>query len=1364
MRLDEERSTEGWERSEDSIPPTAITNNTSSTRRYAYRRVVVEKPSEDDDVVDEASFHTEQEAPSNVIVTLYGLKDQTEAIKYCKSNLLNFLVYSPGLWVRDARELKQMLADVGGEYFRRTKDLRAVAIFYLAAGKKEIFVTLAKTDQVDGPRIIKLLGGNLEGKKSQLSKNAYSLMSKREYIFAAAIFVAAGMLGTAADILMSRCGMAGLTASVVRAIEGGVGEVGRKVMGDLEGGMGKMLMGDAKEGRNEVVRACEKARVKVGEGKGGRREMAQIRFAGSAGGVVGCGKVWAGRERIEGARCLGGRGMAKEGIEVLKGIGEDVDPFDRLVNGSGKGAGAVFNTVASIDPMAAESSIFDDFGGPPAPPKPAPTPVVDPMAAGSSIFDDFGGPPAPPKPAPTPVVDPMAAGSSIFDDFGGPPPAPKASVPPSPQKSTPPPPPVVLTTPSPPYPTLPVLPTTQSSLDAPWYKDLLLHHLASTLIRRFVHSKIAPWLEGGAEHVHRVYMEGGLPEDCVPLELERVCGAHGLDSELVVRLATASKHPTNSLLCSLLLYSANENAEKVEEIIRDKAQDAVRAVQSTLFTKPTHGEDWLSLALQIELFIFQTRLQDPLPLSLSSVATISVRLFLLLSFYPSRDWYALDLLLTKKADCAGDEEEAERESARSSFVPTKITSEDEDFNSGREKDGVEQKLGKGGGWQFLQDVTREEAEIMLKEREHIGGWLIRPNKDDPNVFSLSFLSEGGPQHAVVRLEEEGFRCGSYGPFPKLWGVLEKISDLLSTRLDFDQDDLEMTESRNSMNKLWSQPSPNAGVFRGLGMRRIGSGNLEAPEVSPKTEQPSVTDSETPLNSFESLHSDNIHSAMLDYLILHRLVVQVFSINVAFDVPSNYYNDDIDDSDGCSTPTTWLNPLRRVLVDVETRVREELAFGGNAEHALKSRGVIATLGPASSGEEGYEVEVSRVSPKGEVVDNSWECGDALIEKMMSSKSGRQLEFKPYKVVDKGLRGTVVVVLFAEEDGVEWLVGEGKETWWRRGVEPTRKEAILHLRLLESRRVIERVGPKSKTYPVAVTLMSEKGEDVFSSWLGGGEGEEDIVRYRIVDPWEVSGFTSSKLVPGYLGRNHYDSLTSQTTYGRFGQAGLGNRVEEDIRLKYGVGGIRVWTCINGNSRLEKCIKLQGASGTGDDEGGYLEGVRRHIYKNTLFSLISSSTRFISVVQLSLLDYKNLGPSPPNGSLTVYSVIRLRRSRSKAPMNNRGRSKDSVLTEPVKIGSGGWGSSANFRFPLPEGVSGSTLKSFSSSRDKLFKGPPTVLCMNVYEKRRIIGDCLLGNLEIDLEGVGGNWENWEAVGKEGWFVRVRIGVRFEIMRISG
>merc|ERR1719263_1767045 len=90
-----------------------------------------------------------------------------------------------------------------------------------------------------------------------------------------------------------------------------------------------------------------------------------------------------------------------------------------------------------------------------------------------------------------------------------------------------------------------------------------------------------------------------------------------------------------------------------------------------------------------------------------------------------------------------------------------------------------------------------------------------------------------------------------------------------------------------------------------------------------------------------------------------------------------------------------------------------------------------------------------------------------------------------------------------------------------------------------------------------------------------------------------------------------------------------------------------------------------------------------------------------------------------MTVYSLLRLKRSGSGAALTNKARTLDSAATQPVKLGNStgpnapaSWGTVVRFRFPLPEDVSVDGV-SFNSDQEILFKGPPCVLQVSVYEK---------------------------------------------------
>jgi len=162
-------------------------------------------------------------------------------------------------------------------------------------------------------------------------------------------------------------------------------------------------------------------------------------------------------------------------------------------------------------------------------------------------------------------------------------------------------------------------------------------------------------------------------------------------------------------------------------------------------------------------------------------------------------------------------------------------------------------------------------------------------------------------------------------------------------------------------------------------------------------------------------------------------------------------------------------------------------------------------------------------------------------------------------------------------------------------------------------------------------------------------------------------------------------------------------------------------------------------------------------------------VCLVQVTLLDVKNLSPGGISGS-GMFAVVRLKREGSNAPCTNKNRTKDSCLSEGGKGGKGGMNCCAQFRFPLPEGI-GSDLAGFDEHRERLFKGPPTLVKIGVYEKRSFLGDSLIGFGDTPLKtlvGANGEGEDWlplarEGGGAGGHFVRVRVNVRFEVMRLK-
>ena len=123
-------------------------------------------------------------------------------------------------------------------------------------------------------------------------------------------------------------------------------------------------------------------------------------------------------------------------------------------------------------------------------------------------------------------------------------------------------------------------------------------------------------------------------------------------------------------------------------------------------------------------------------------------------------------------------------------------------------------------------------------------------------------------------------------------------------------------------------------------------------------------------------------------------------------------------------------------------------------------------------------------------------------------------------------------------------------------------------------------------------------------------------------------------------------------------------------------------------------------------YDNSIRQHLYGNHLFRCLELPQRFLALVQVELLDLKNVTSPSGTSSLTAYALLRLKRQGSSAPLNHKARSLDSACTQARKISKSSgpnapasWGSLVRFRFPLPEDVNCEG-KSFDTDRESLFK----------------------------------------------------------------
>ena len=259
-----------------------------------------------------------------------------------------------------------------------------------------------------------------------------------------------------------------------------------------------------------------------------------------------------------------------------------------------------------------------------------------------------------------------------------------------------------------------------------------------------------------------------------------------------------------------------------------------------------------------------------------------------------------------------------------------------------------------------------------------------------------------------------------------------------------------------------------------------------------------------------------------------------------------------------------------------------------------------------------------------------------------------------------------------------------------------EAIERLKLMESMRVVEPITSSDLSIPKSYAASHPSTEH----------------RYRFVDPWEVEALESrsGETASAALGRGRYQSLSMVL---------IASSCEKIIRDAGGLHLLGLWSTLRGGITLTKALcsahpSWERSSG-GDlfmkkgflmEPSPYDNSIRQHLYGNYLFRRLKLPQRFLALVQVELLDLKNVTSPSGTSSLTAYALLRLKRQGSSAPLNHKARSLDSACTQPRKISKSSgpnapasWGSLVRFRFPLPEDVTCEG-KSLDTDRESLFK----------------------------------------------------------------
>ena len=1065
------------------------------------------------------------------------------------------------------------------------------------------------------------------------------------------------------------------------------------------------------------------------------------------------------------------------------------------------------------------SSIFDSFDAPPPKPRIA-------ASAGngmvSSIFDSFD----PPRPMKLNSTSSGAMESSIFDTFDASPSS-KGIATPNADKST------ETNNRSQKFVegSDEVLPETKELRSPPslwieWQKDLICDAAARRLIRE-LSTLCAPYycdefdkgdfceqplMTSDASQVLHFHCDGEVLIKDVREVIGNISKLTALECKVVVERAIQllyTPYQFYRTLYVVLLLAAIKQVELAEDVLRMAAQSLVERCYSNAFSNShvangrrcaAHLSTLSSkkfaahMSWQLELCLWIHR-GGALPLSGLALneAICSVRIGYFVASW-NRDFKVQELMMKQPPDCLIDEG-----AGRQLWSSLKIIS----GGAGREKNVI----GTGsGGWEFLVDCRRARATELLRERP-TGSFIIRPHPQDHGVFTISFKtnlvpsqdsrgvkpnasvessnnteerpkpppvpqppSESRPikrddvvQHAIVRLSDSGFRCGSFGPFGTLMDLLEAVSSSLPFNLRFD-----LPPTEGIIKEEGSKPSPNSTFLRKLGM-------LQADPANNTNDSQFVNEwNEEYIEDHKESNEDKreIFGLFFELVLLHGLRKQLSAVAAAEYDSAEWLDDATDDVDSIGSisdvsvdigveqeyaiASRIMRPLLIWCRMMEIEVSSFLAPSSNYTTSIESPQSISL----EESETAIEISTSEKS-------NTLDGGDLIIRRMIQPDSG--VEFRTLRLGDGG--ENAMVVLFSKKEAVAWFLNNGVET--------DEEDAVDRLNFMEKSRIIEAVDLRLLA-PKAYKKKKKKSEDDENAPIEGEASIDSGIRYRLVDPWEVEPLENreAETKGASLGREHLlaFSLTRATS-----------SCEDILKSLGGLHLLELWTTLKGGISLTKSIATVQApwersaggdlllcDGVNAEPSVYDNSIREHLYRNLIFNRLQLPQRYVALIQVELLDLKNL--TSPGGSLTltVYSLLRLKRARSGAPLTSKARTLDSVSTDPIKLSKtsgpnapASWGSLVRFRYPLPENtdIEG---KCYDSDCESLFKGPPSVLQISVYEKK-FMSDSYLGGADIKLNGLGsgGQLEEWVPLKTEtngiNWFARIRLTLRFELMCLA-
>jgi hypothetical protein len=601
------------------------------------------------------------------------------------------------------------------------------------------------------------------------------------------------------------------------------------------------------------------------------------------------------------------------------------------------------------------------------------------------------------------------------------------------------------------------------------------------------------------------------------------------------------------------------------------------------------------------------------------------------------------------------------------------------------------------------------------------------------------------QHAIIRLSDSGFRCGSFGPFSSLISLLDAVSSSLPFNLRF-----ELPPKNRVITEEGSQVSPNAILFRKLSLRHSSSNESVRAEI--KSAAVAEREQASLLGLFAQLvvlcrvrrQLSGVASFVYEDEAAEAALIDQESNRNNKPPQGSFAHDDVE---RFVTGSRVLGPLLSWCRTMEIAAVHELS----PDVHRVSQGSLPVLDTETESSDNVTESLEAIEVSALHSERYFEGGDSILRGMIQQGSG--VEFSTLRLVDAG--ECTMLVLFSRKEAVRWLVSLG--------IEQTEETAAARLHEMELDRVIE---------PVDLSLLPLKQKSV--------DPELEGVRYRFVDPWEVEALSNreGETRSASLGRGRFVGFSlaqlSIATDGIFRELGGDQLLELWSSAKGGVLLTKALAAVHPPWERAANGDLQLTRGKVTEPPPLMNSIRRCLYRNTLYRRLDLPQRFLALLQVELLDLKNLTSPGGSLSLTAYALLRLKRAGSGGTLTNKARTLDSAATTPVKLNKtsgpnapASWGSLVRFRFPLPEDASVDGT-SYDRDRESLFKGPPRVLQVSVYEKK-LLADHSLGTADISTDSLsaGGQVEEWVPLRSEKrgitWFARIRLTLRFELMCLA-